>query len=376
MTHFGKLATHDIVVPCLLLYEMGKIKDKNGTEVDIDRDFINFTKDATNNWIKKRHLLPFAKFITQWSKPVDEANAIPLIKNHKTDEVENLVGHSRGLLYTEEVDGVLALFTSVAIEDPHAKEAVVGELLRQISIGTRPDGSIKEISFVVNEAAPLCGLMLSEPTFKISTLTKDTLPEISIELSIEKDNKQLELAEELKVLQLAERELENIIIPNHMILSRMIKRGKIKPAAYDKLIKDTTPQTLELMERYMPSNDLGLTYGTNRDPEPVCRDELKFEEALAKGKNNLGIKDKNKSKDNTTIDMIKQAPSYEERRNKELKHILELAEYSPDVVAKYIKHELGEEVEQPKYKDTLLSEYLTTLKEVKNKCVQLGENLC
>jgi hypothetical protein len=368
MSKYGKLADHDINVPCLLLYELGKIRDKNGTEVDIDRDFIKETMERTNTWIKKRHLMPFAKFITQWSKPLDQVNAIPLIKNHKTDEVENQVGNSVGLLYTEEIDGILSLFVKVVIFDIEAKKDVENNLLRAISIGTRPEGSIKEISFVINEAAPLCGLMFSEPSFK-----KQSEEPIIVEETIV-DSKALELAEEIQGLQFAECELENVIIPNHIVLSRMIKTGKVYPFNYDDLIK-ASPSTLELMERSTPARDLGIMLGTNRDPERIDTSELKFEEMLKQSQDKLGLKPKKKEESPKAFELIRQNKSHDELRAKELKHILELAEHSPDVAAKYIKYELGEEVDTPKYKDTLLTEYLGELKNIKTKLkqLQLGE---
>ncbi len=367
MSKYGKLADHDITVPCLLLYELGKIRDKNGTEVNINRDFIKETMQKSNAWIKKRHLMPFAKFIRQWSKPLDEVNAVPLIKNHKTDEVENQVGNSVGLLYTEEIEGILSLFVKVVIFDIEAKKDVENNLLRAISIGTRPDGSIKEISFVINEAAPLCGLMFSEPTFKT--------PEPTTIISPDNNTVNLELAEEIQGLQMAEFELTNVIIPNHVVLSRMIKTGKIYPFNYDELIKTST-STLELMERTTPARDLGIMFGTNREPENVDTSELQFEEMIKKAQDNLGIKSKDKPDPTPqAFELIRQNKSHDELRTKELKHILELAEHSPDIAAKYIKYELGETVDTPKYKDILLTEYLGELKNIKTKLkqLQLGE---
>lgn len=375
MSKYGKLADHDIVVPCLLLYELGIIYDKNGTEVNIDKNFIKETQEITNNWIKKRHLLPFAKFITQWKKPLEEINAIPVIKNHKTDEVENMVGHSEGLLYTEEIDGTLSLFAKVVIRDIEAKKDVENGLLRAISIGTRPEGSIKEISFVINEAAPLCGLMFSEPSFKPKQ--KIDVPENVIKNPEKNASISLELSEEISALELAESELEHTIIPNHISLTRMIKTGKIYPYNYDNLIRQS-PQVLQLMEQNTPSRDLGIMFGTNRPPEYIDSAELaeaEFEKKVAKAKKNLGIEDVKKESPKS-FELIRQNQNIEEIRTKELKHILELAEHSPEVAAKYIRYELGENVENPKYKDTLLTEYLGQLREIKSKLksIQLGEN--
>jgi hypothetical protein len=383
ITKYGQLATHDIQCPCLLLYELGKIKDKNGTEVDINKEFIDFTMTETNDWIKKRHSSPFAKDIEQWSHPLDEVLAIPVIKNHKTDEVENQSGNSKGLLYTENVDGIYSLFTDVLIKDIKAKQDIENGLLRAISIGTRPAGSIKEISFVINEAAPLCGLMFGEQTLIDRVLLRKQpmtislpksgiqLPEVVTAVEPKEPATGLELAEEIKGLQLAEHELANVIIPNHIVLSRMIAGGKLIPWRYDELIK-AEPKMVELMEKSIPATDLGLMFGTNKQPQKINVDELKFNEQLENSKKKLGIKTEAKQPTVVT-EMIKQNVSSAEVRAKELKYILELAEYSPDVVAKYIKHELGEDVEKPKYSSILLSEYVNQLKQVKSKLIELGE---
>src|ERR1700761_7534527 len=135
---YGKLATHDLLIPCLLMYELGKIPDKNGTIVDMNTDKITQLMEKTNKWIKSRHLLPAAKLFTQWNKPVEEINAIPVIKNHNTGAVENKVGYSHGLLYTDNIDDKLGLFVNLCIIDNDAKQDVENGLLNSVSIGTRP----------------------------------------------------------------------------------------------------------------------------------------------------------------------------------------------------------------------------------------------
>ncbi len=398
MNDYGKLSDHDLHIPCLLLYELGKIKDKNGTEVIIDRDFINYTLKQTNNWIKNRHSLPHASTNNAWNRPIEEVRAISLIKNHNVSDVDNTVGHNIGLVYLEEIKGILSLITNVAIERPTAKEDVLGNLLRQISIGTRPDGSIKEISFVVNEAAPLCGLMFSEKNLvdkllfrkpnKIISLPNSGLmineeqPIILSEpISVIESNmtpQQIELSEQISSLEFAEQELQDIIIPNHLILSKLIKTGRLMPYKYDDLIRSNNKQALQLMEQSLPSQELGIMFGTNREPEKINTAELKFEEAINLAKDNLGIKSKNKEENPKMFELIRQNKSQTELRAKELKHILELTEHSPDIATKYIKIELGEPAENIKYSDTLLTEYLGQLKETKNqlsklKQLQLGE---
>lgn len=395
LNKYGRLADHDLLVPCLLIYEMGEISDKNGTPVDLNKEFIQETMQRTNDFIVKRAALPFARTNPEWNKSLDEINAIPLIKNHKTDEVENQVGYSRGLSYTEEKEGILSLYIDVEIRRIEAKQEVEGGLLRAISIGTRGDGSVKEISFVSNEAAPLCGLQFSEPGFVSKIIGKkrtmqlhlpdsglqfsndDSVEELTQEIPTKtkpiKKTKEIKLAEQIDGLELAEHELEEVVIPNHFILSRMIKSGKIYPFKYDELIKTRNLSALELMESSIPSRDIGKMHGTSKQAEYVPQEALQekqFAESMAKSQEKLKIKKQPESQDTPTpkmLELIRQNVSFEEVREKELKHILELAEHSPEIAAKYIKCELGEEVENPKYKDVLLAEYLNELKSIKKK---------
>lgn len=372
MNTYGKLATHDIYVTCLLLYELGVIEDGNGKPVDINKAYINAICEATNNYIKKKHLLPFGKFISSWSKPLDEVNAISLIKDHDLSDVDNTVGHTIGLCYTDTIlddntgKEVYALFIDTVIVRTLAKQDVVDRLLRATSLQTRKDGSIREISFVINEAAPLCGLMLSEQ----KNYDKQIIQPTKI---IEQDLK-IQMAEEIGELKFAEHELETKIIPNHIILSRMIKKGKLVPWRYDELIKQATPDTLKLMETSIPCFDLGVIYGTNKQPEKININELKFNEAIdnLKKKHTKGKQD-NKKEPAIVVDLIRNSNDFEKSRQQELKQILELAESSPENVANYIKFELGEEVDKPEYSDILLSEYVGELKEIRSKIIQLQE---
>jgi len=344
-----QLATHDMLIEGLILYELGKIPESKG--IDINKQFVIDTMEATNNWIKKRHLLPFAKNLTQWNKPVEEVNSIPIIMNHKTDEVENEVGKIKGLLYVKEVKGIASLFAEELITDLEAKKAIQDGRLRSQSMGTRGDKSIKEVSFVINEAAPLCGLMLSE--------NDANKPQPALTLT----EQELQLTEELRGLRLAEREIEDVIIPNHIILSRMIKSGKIYPFAYEKLIRTNNKETLQLMEYSLPSKDLGLMLGTEKQPQKMPVDNL--QKTIADAKKKHGIQNEIK----LTEDIIVQDKpiNNEQDRIKELKHILELSELNPALATQYVKCELGEVVDEQKYKDIQLSEYTESLKSIKQK---------
>jgi hypothetical protein len=371
---YGKFATHDIHVPVLLLYELGNIQDKNGTPVNIDADFLNDTLEKTNAWIKKRYMSPFAKLKSFWSKPLENVEVIPIIKNHDTSNVDDTVGHLKGLLRIESIDGIQSLIADAVIKDPDAKEKINGDLLRNTSVGIREDGSIKEVSFVINEAAPHGGLMMSEKETKKNKKKKAK----NSAIVNNSKNKELEFAEKMNSLQFEERQLEEVIIPNHMILSRMIKTGKIPPWKYEKLITEPNRGLLEMMETSLPSIDLGLMIGTQRHPEKVDASEMMINNIIAKyQKNNDVAKQSQTEIPRQQIEIINQAQSFEETRIKELKHLLELAEHSPEILSKYLKIELGEpqSTEDCELKDTQLAEYIQKSKDIKNqlKQLQLGE---
>lgn len=362
---YGKLATHDMRIPVLLLYELGRIPDANGNVVDINKEFINRTLEITNKVIATRHKNPLARFISKWNKPIEETTLIPLTKDHDTKTVDKKIGHIEGQLFTETIEGKLCLMGTALITDLDGKIDIESGKLREISIGTRPDGSIKEVSMVTNEAAPLCGLMFSEPNFSKTSTEPLELKEISTE-TVSKTSKEIQLSE----LQMAESTLEHVTIPNHIIISRMIKSGKMYPYQYEKAIK-MDRSVLEFAESSIPSRDLGLMFGTNKQPQSIKSEEFKFETMLAEAQEKLGIK-KDKPKQ---FEMIRQDFNFEEHRSKELKRMLELAESSPELVKQYIKYELGEESSDSTYRDEYLDEYLVQLSEIKQqlKSLQFGE---
>jgi len=351
----GKMATHDIEVPILLLYELGVIPDKNGNKVDINKDFINATMLATNDWIKKKAKSPFSVFKSAWNKPINEIEAIPIIKNHDTDDVDGIVGHIKGLLYTDVVDNKLALKGTAVIKDIKAKYKIKSDLLRNTSIGTRNDGSIKEVSFVINEAVSHGGLEMSE-NIKITNDVKSPLLDKKIELSIKLS------------------ELNNKIIPNHILLTKMIKQNKIEPFKYDTLINQEH-QVIELMEKSISAVYVPKMYGSTMSTIKLQTTMLS---EVKKGIEELEKKYNKETKD-STIDyqQIQPVINYDEMRNNELKQMLELMEYNPEVLTKYIKVELGEENVLNNNFDIELSEYLgeaeALKKEINNINIQLGE---
>lgn len=359
----GKMATHDIEVPILLLYELGVIPDKNGNKVDVNKQFINSTMTNTNEYIKKKAKNPFSKFKSAWRKPIDEIEAIPIIKNHNTDDVDGIVGHIKGLLFTDVVDNKLALKGIAVIKDIKAKYKVKDDLLRNTSIGTRGDGSIKEVSFVINEAVAHGGLEMSEPVAE--EIKQEELSPLAIQLS--------ELSSQLS-------ELENKTIPNHILLIKMIKDGKIEPYKYNDLINQDN-KIIQLMESSISSVDVGKMVGYNMCNVKMKDDEFnamqKSIEALSEKFNKNKKTDKKIDKKEIDITLARNDINPSELRNKDLKQILELMEYNPDVAKNYIKIELGEHVELNNGADIELSEYLTKVNNLKSKIndinIQLGE---
>ncbi len=362
---YGKYATYDIHVPILLLYPIGNLNDKNGTLVKIDDEFIKSTMKATNNAIKKRFNSPFAKIKSFIADVVDNYEIIPIIKNHNTSDVDGVVGHTKGLCYLETIENMTCLLINSVIKDPETKSKIEGDLFRNTSLGTRPDGSIKEISIVSNEALPHGGFLMSEQNITTKNIVDNT-PMVS--------KKELLLSEQINELKLQEHTLDNITIPNHIVLSRMIKKGKIEPWKYDDLIIKS-PEIIQLMEHSLPSNNLGIMFGTNKQPQKIDIADKVISEVVEAYQLKTGKKKNQKEKPNP--EYIKQTHSFEEDRQKELKHILELADYSPEVARKYIAYELGEQIDMPVSNDKYLSEYLTQSKDIKSKInnlqIQLGE---
>ena len=255
------------------------------------------------------------------------------------------------------------------IKEPEAKMKIEGDIFRNTSLGTRPDGSIKEISIVSNEALPHGGFMMSEKDNIQQDDTIEIVPQINKETLL--------LHNELQELQLSEHQLTNITIPNHIILARMIKKGKIEAYKYDELInKDTS--ILELMEQSLPTNNLGIMFGTSKQLSKIDASDTVLSSIVKDyKKNKKDIKDK-KTTETLSIEAIKlDHNNLKENRAKELKHIVELMEYSSSIAKDYINIELGEGVEVKGFRDKYLTEYLERSKELKNKInnlqIQLGE---
>lgn len=375
---YGRIADHDIVVPCLLFYDgQGEVADKNGTITKIDKKFIDKILESTNEYTKKLHIMPYVKHISNWSKPIDEVNATSLIMNHKIDEVENTVGSTVGLLYIDDEfihpetqDTLYSLFVDVVIKDIAAKQAVESGLLRATSARVQPPSNrLIELSFVVDPALPLSGLMFSseiDTTMHAANITHD------LTINCASSNSQ-----EIKALEFSAYELEHKTIPNHNIAVQLIKNGKMLPHMYSNAIKQERA-TLEFMAQAIPFNDVTRIFGTAREPEKIDKTVFEGQRTINEYKAEQNKKHPKQSNIQTQevkpefVEMIKQHTSYQEERNKELKHILQLAEQSDVMLKDYLKINLGESVKRESEKpDPSLKEYLSELKSINTKINKL-----
>lgn len=368
------LATHDIHGSMLVAYEIeGISKDKIGTQFEMNEELINKALTASNEDIKKR-FFPVHKHITTFFKGgIDEAEMLPIILNHKIDSVENTVGRTKGLFYTKIIKGTKCLMINVVIKDLEAKKKIIAGLYRGISATIRRDGSVSDISFVISPALPDACFMLSEQDSNSININPLSLSEEEIQLS-----------EEVMGLQLSEQEFTNVIIPNHLLITKMIKDGKIKPSAYDKLIK-STHTTLQLMDQCAVKNDLSAMYGIGRHPEKIDKDKKIALDAINKASKEINQLDKKNNKNITKhqqdikpeqeLEMI-QLGSFEDNRKKELKLILELSEYDVETTKKYIKYELGiqEAIDNNINYDINLAEYINKSKLIKSRLDQIKNN--
>ena len=114
-------------------------------------------------------------------------------------------------------------------------------------------------------------------------------------------------------------------------------------------------------------------YGTQKHPQTIDQTEKIINDIVAKRKPEKGKIKLNEQHEG----LIVQEQSFEVLRKKELSHIFELQQHSPEIAKKYIAYELGEEVDPPQYNDKYLSEYIEQSKAIKQQLnqlqIQLGE---
>lgn len=349
---YGSLADHDLIATCILAYDTGKIPDANGKIVSVNQEWMEHTKDRTNLYLKNHvdHAMAETK---SWLKNYEEAEIIPLSFDHESSAKHNS-GFNHGLIWSEKYKGLHTLLVNVIIKDNEVKSKINQGLIRSTSLGTRGDGSIREISFVQNPAIPHGGLIMSE-----------NQNNNNINLS----EQELELQEQISELEFQETQLSEFTIPNHIIFLRMLKNGKIRPTAYNEFITKH-PEDNIFMEKMSPVQDLGIIYGSSLQPTMVL-DEHK-EKVIEYAEQFLGWR--NRKKKNSKTEEIKEDTQLQYREpdialhyKNILKEIKDLNKVCPQLVDDVIATELGENVNQNLPNDNELNEYLAQLEEIKTK---------
>jgi hypothetical protein len=361
---YGEVATYDILATCICAYELKEILDANGKKVVMDKKWLKRIEESTNNFIETRVNSKFKK-VKSFLQNKDNSLIIPLSFDHESS-AKHVVGFTQGLSWIEEFEGKDTLFINVLAIDNETKAKINDGLLRHTSIGIRPDGSIKEISFVQNPALPDGGIILSEN--KIENLLSE---------------QELELQEQISTLEFQETQLSEFTIPNHIIFLRMLKNGKIRPTAYNEFITKH-PEDNMFMEKMSPVQDLGIIYGSSLQPTMVL-DEHK-EKVIEYAEQFLGWRNKKKKKLTTEeikedIQLQYREPDIALHYKNILKEIKDLNKVCPQLVDDVIATELGENKNQNLPNDNELNEYLAQLEEIKTKkqnlTIQLQEQkLC
>jgi hypothetical protein len=369
---YGDFATHDIEVEAIILEENGKTLDKNGNEANIDKKFISNAEKSTNDWIiaNKNNILQ--KLKSFWKKPINDVLSIPVIKDHKADHVDGTVGYVKGLVYAKEKSDKFILLCKILILDLEAKVKVESKLYNRLSVGIREDGSIREVSFVVNPALPSCGLLMSENKVINKTLKKNTIIQ-NEPITYPVDDNYLALSEELRINNAKYTKLVEKIIPNHIMLSSMIKNGQIEPYKYDNLINKDT-DTINLLYTTLPQNDIFKMISLSA-PALVEQTDRELNEFIKKYK-----KDTKEEKVVQMPQVMQNNVNLKESRDKELKHILELSKVDFALAEQYINIELGNTTNKTVDNDIYLSEYMKEAETIKEKVntltLQLGEYTC
>lgn len=369
--NYGEYASNDIEVDVLILYDKGLTTDSRGTKKDLDRELIKRVEKNTNERIKLRYSFnrPLAKLKSFILPDIDQTKTIRIIKDHAM-LTDNQIGFLKGFVRTIEHDGKLCILGTAVITDNNAKMQFKNEMLREVSatlIGAEPFETIVEVSAVVNAAVEGCGFLMSDP------INKD-----AIVLSEPIENRQIQLSEE--IMQLSERatHLENVVLPNHILLSKAIKTGKIYPYQYDELINGDSAIIKKYIIDAKPGVDLGIMLGTSKPPSQIEFNQSSFENILKDTLNNIEKSKTSTTEESRPMEMIVEEKNFaEEARVNELKRILELSEASPHLVDKYIRCELDIEEEEARYTDKHYKTYLEELAQLRSsistKHIQLQE---
>lgn len=387
---YGKFATHHLRVPLLIAYD-GEDKPFHGAQGTIkklDKAFIDKMMTLTNESIVKKHSNIFAKTMSRLSGSLDDAEAIPLIKDHKEDIVDGTVGYTIGLLYTTDVHGRYELYVDALIKDIDAKIKVEHGIFQQTSFGSIND-VIREISFVAREAIQNTGLRMGENTNPENVMNTNENPVLETLTAEEPTNNILCMQEQINELQMAEERIVNTLIPNTKIVYRMVKNGQVLPFKAQELIANSTPDVLMMMESSMPVHDLNFLHGIGKDPttydNSLTRKDLS--KNLEEINKNLSKKiNESTNKLDSGLNIALKAPEMIEEPQKSisdkeivLKDILQMAEQCPEHIKDYVEFELGiKNSNEIEHNNVSLQSCVTLLQEIRgqkqNLILQMREN--
>lgn len=352
---YGDYATHHIRVPILLAYDGQEkpIYGKEGVIKKLDKTFIDQMLKDTNKSIDLKHKNIFSKTISRLKGNIEDALVIPIIKDHDTDSVDGVVGHSIGLLYTAVVHDRYGLYVDALIQDIDAKMKVELGIWQPTSFGSL-GYDIKEISFVVREAIPNCGTMMGENIENIESLSSEVIDPVYTK------DPELDKMSELNQLKMAEARLENILIPNTKIARRMVQNGQILPFKAKELIESSTPEILLMMEKCMPVHKLNIISGIGKDPSELQTSPVRSEQVLKMSEISKYAKKSSKEmakKTNTQIkenvndlehtkqilqqEMIDYNYQTKSEKTQILEDILQMCEQNPEYIKDYVEFELG-----------------------------------
>ena len=341
---YGQLATHDIMTEAALLAVGMKVPNTSGDELSVDLDMLKRIKNATNGWIRHRFDNPLVK-ARSYVFGLDKNEFIPFIKNHDLKDNDGKIGSNVGMFYIRKIDGIPTLCVKMVITSLAAKSSIDGvdgkNMISNVSIQTRPDASIREISAVINEGAPGAGLLLNEPGYQ-----PEPNPVVNLEL------------------QLAE---VDSTIEKHTIIAHMIKTAKTSPYLYDELMLSDVG-VLVRMNRGLPARELGLTLGTSKIPQPVEKTDM--------SKINDYLRSVGKEPIENMDEAVKHSPANSmqlEERETELTRVLELVRVNPHHAEKYLQFELDGKCDDKYLPDNTRRSLLDKRKDLTSQILILQE---
>lgn len=349
---YGHLAEHDLLVTLVIGYVNGPTVDANGTKLAVTEEWLKFTAKKSNSFIRQKLQGPFAKAKSYLTTDLD-AEVVPISFDHQSS-AKHVSGYTKGLFVLKDHDGELGLFVNALIKDNDTKSKLLNGLIREVSLGTRGDGSIKEISFVQNAALGSAGVLMSEDNHN---------------QLIQLSEKGIELQSEINFLELQEDEVHNNI-KNHVLFCEMLKNGKIRPNFYEDFIgreySENKNRNAELV-----AHDIGIVFGNTIQPTILRNEQLsQIEQAsqvIQEWRNQQESNPKSGDVSHNISCAENSSVSIVEQHYKSLlTEIKDLSNHCPDLVSDLIKTELGEnKFINPDDQD--LQKYYIKLQEIKTK---------